>query len=118
MYLLESFVSSLLQSDSAVSAVRDYFEWQNQHRAADFTSQIGAKNGCDRSTRINRDQAGGCDNGGKGIIEYVSGRDGNVLIEPKTKQAAAGVHCQAVGIYVYPTLRYCTDIGETTAISL
>jgi serine phosphatase RsbU (regulator of sigma subunit) len=36
MDLLESFVSSLLQSDSALSAVRDYFEWQNQHRAADF----------------------------------------------------------------------------------
>jgi len=36
MNLLESFVSSLLPSNAVVSAVRDYFEWQIQHRAADF----------------------------------------------------------------------------------
>lgn len=36
MDLLESFVSSLLPSDAAASAVRDYFEWQIQHHAADF----------------------------------------------------------------------------------
>jgi len=36
MDLLESFVSSLLPSDATASAVRDYFEWQIQHRAADF----------------------------------------------------------------------------------
>ena len=36
MDLLESFVSSLLPSDAVASAVRDYFEWQMQHRAADF----------------------------------------------------------------------------------
>jgi len=36
MDLLESFVSSLLPSDAAASAVRDYFEWQAHHRAADF----------------------------------------------------------------------------------
>ncbi len=36
MDLLESFVSSQLPSDAAASAVRDYFEWQIQHRAADF----------------------------------------------------------------------------------
>jgi serine phosphatase RsbU (regulator of sigma subunit) len=34
--LLESFVSSLLPSDTAASAVRDYFEWQRQHHTADF----------------------------------------------------------------------------------
>ncbi len=36
MNLVESFVSSLLPSNAVVSAVRDYFEWQIQHRAADF----------------------------------------------------------------------------------
>jgi serine phosphatase RsbU (regulator of sigma subunit) len=36
MDLLESFISSLLPSDAAASAIRDYFEWQIQHRAADF----------------------------------------------------------------------------------
>ena len=36
MDLLESFVSSLLPSDAVASAVRDYFEWQIQHHAADF----------------------------------------------------------------------------------
>jgi serine phosphatase RsbU (regulator of sigma subunit) len=36
MDLLESFVSSLSPSDAAVSAVRDYFEWQIQQRAVDF----------------------------------------------------------------------------------
>jgi serine phosphatase RsbU (regulator of sigma subunit) len=36
MDLLESFDSSLLSSNVAVSAVRDYSEWQMQHSAADF----------------------------------------------------------------------------------
>ena len=36
MELLESFVSSLYPSDAAASAVRDYFEWQIPHHAADF----------------------------------------------------------------------------------
>ena len=36
MDFLESFISSLLPSDAAASAVRDYFEWQIQHLAADF----------------------------------------------------------------------------------
>ena len=36
MDLLESFISSLLPSDAAASAIRDYFEWQIQHHAADF----------------------------------------------------------------------------------
>jgi serine phosphatase RsbU (regulator of sigma subunit) len=36
MDLLESFVSFLPPADTAVSAVRDYFEWQRQHRAAEF----------------------------------------------------------------------------------
>jgi serine phosphatase RsbU (regulator of sigma subunit) len=36
MDLLESFISSLPPSDAAVSAVRDYFEWQMQQRAVDF----------------------------------------------------------------------------------
>jgi len=36
MDLLESFISSLLPSDAAASAIRDYFEWQIQHRGADF----------------------------------------------------------------------------------
>jgi serine phosphatase RsbU (regulator of sigma subunit) len=34
--LLESFISSLLPSETAASAVRDYFEWQIQHRRAEF----------------------------------------------------------------------------------
>lgn len=36
MDLLESFISSLLPSETAASAVRDYFEWQIQHRRAEF----------------------------------------------------------------------------------
>jgi serine phosphatase RsbU (regulator of sigma subunit) len=36
MDLLESFIKSLLPSDTATSAVRDYFEWQRQHHPADF----------------------------------------------------------------------------------
>jgi site-specific recombinase XerD len=36
MDLSESFVSSLPPTDAAVSAVRDYFEWQTQNRAVDF----------------------------------------------------------------------------------
>ncbi len=36
MDLLESYISSLPPSDAAASAVRDYFEWQIRHRAADF----------------------------------------------------------------------------------
>jgi len=36
MDLLESFTTSLLPSDTAASAVRDYFNWQNQHHSADF----------------------------------------------------------------------------------
>jgi serine phosphatase RsbU (regulator of sigma subunit) len=36
MDLLESFITSLFPSDAAASAVRDYFEWQNQHHATDF----------------------------------------------------------------------------------
>jgi len=36
MDLLESYISSLLPSDAAASAIRDYFEWHMQH-AADFT---------------------------------------------------------------------------------
>jgi len=34
--LLESFISSLLPSETAASAVRDYFEWQIQHGRAEF----------------------------------------------------------------------------------
>jgi serine phosphatase RsbU (regulator of sigma subunit) len=37
MNLLESFISSLLPSDATTAVVRDYFEWQKQHRSADFT---------------------------------------------------------------------------------
>lgn len=36
MDLLESFISSPLPCGAAASAVRDYFEWQIQHRAGDF----------------------------------------------------------------------------------
>ena len=36
MDLLESFIKSLLPSDTATSAVRDYFEWQRNHHPADF----------------------------------------------------------------------------------
>jgi serine phosphatase RsbU (regulator of sigma subunit) len=36
MDLFESFTSSLLPSDAAEAAVRNYFEWQIQRRAADF----------------------------------------------------------------------------------
>lgn len=36
MEILESFTSTLLPSDAAAFAVHDYFEWQKQHRAADF----------------------------------------------------------------------------------
>ena len=36
MNLLESFISSRPSSAAAASAVRDYFEWQMQHRVADF----------------------------------------------------------------------------------
>jgi serine phosphatase RsbU (regulator of sigma subunit) len=36
MDLLESFVSSLLPSDAAASAIGDYFEWQTHHHTVDF----------------------------------------------------------------------------------
>jgi serine phosphatase RsbU (regulator of sigma subunit) len=36
MNLLESFISSLVPSDAAESAVRNYFEWQIQRSALDF----------------------------------------------------------------------------------
>ena len=36
MDLLESFITTVLPSDAATSAVRDYFEWQIQHRTTDF----------------------------------------------------------------------------------
>ncbi len=36
MDLLESFASTLLPSDTAASAVADYFEWQIQHNGVDF----------------------------------------------------------------------------------
>ena len=36
MDLLESFITSLLPSDTAASAVREYFEWQIQHHTTDF----------------------------------------------------------------------------------
>jgi len=37
MYLLDTFVSSLRPSDSVASYVSDYFDWQNQRHAVDFT---------------------------------------------------------------------------------
>ena len=40
MDLLESFITSLLPSDTAASAVRDYFEWQIQHPTADFIPSV------------------------------------------------------------------------------
>jgi len=37
MYLLDTFFSSLQPSDSVASYVSDYFDWQNQRHAVDFT---------------------------------------------------------------------------------
>jgi serine phosphatase RsbU (regulator of sigma subunit) len=37
MDFLESFISSLPPSDAAISAIRDYFEWQLQHCATEFS---------------------------------------------------------------------------------